>query len=136
MNAMNRIVALLIVAAAAGCATAPAAVTRRGRVLNWSARTQAVARGPITLHAYAGFTGGEIFQAPAGTGSEDDCAASPRGAPATPVPADRVVYIAVPAGAVACLHTWTDSAYELLWHGETEISSPPPLRTAARSGLH
>ena len=128
MNAKNRVVVLLIVAAAAaGCATGPATSVKRGRVLNWSARTQEVARGPIALHAYAGFTGGEIFQAPAGAGSEAACASLPQGGPSTPVPADRVVFITVPEGAVACLHTWTDSAYELLWLGEPETdrhSSP------------
>jgi hypothetical protein len=124
LHARNRIVALLIAAAAAGCATGPAPSVKRGRVLNWSARTQEVARGPITLHAYAGFTGGEIFQAPAGTGSGADCASSLPGAHSTPLPADRVVFIAVPEGAVACLHTWTDSAYELLWHGEPQIERP------------
>ena len=69
MHARNRIVALLIVAAAAGCATAPAAVVTRGTVHDRSSRTQAVVQGPMTLHAYAGFTGGGIFQAPAGVAS-------------------------------------------------------------------
>lgn len=126
MHARNRIVALLIAAAAAaaGCATTPASVVTRGTVTSRSPRTQAVVKGPMTLHAYAGFTGGEIYQAAAGVAPDADCASSHRGALSTPIPADRVVIIAVPAGAVACLHTSTESAYELLWHGAPEIDRP------------
>lgn len=119
MPARNRIVALLIVAAT-GCATAPAAVVTRGTVTSRSPRTQAVVSGPMKLHAYAGFNGGEIYQASAASAPDAGCMSSHQGAPATPIPADRVVVITVPAGAVACLQTSTDSAYELLWHGTPE----------------
>src|SRR3954451_18016237 len=97
--ARNRVVALLVVAAATGCATAPAAVVTRGTVTSRSPRTQAVVNGPMKLHAYAGFTGGEIYQAPASRAPDADCASSAQAARATPIPADRVVVIAVPAGA-------------------------------------
>ena len=122
MPARNRVVALLIVAAATGCATAPAAVVTRGTVTSRSPRTQAVVNGPMKLHAYAGFTGGEIYQAPASRAPNADCVSSHHGALSTPIPADRVVVITVPAGAVACLQTSTDSGYELLWHGAPEIN--------------
>jgi hypothetical protein len=133
MSARNGIVFFVIIAAVAGCATAPADVVARGTIVSQSPGAQAVVRGPITLHAYAGFTGGEIYAERAATGTNPDCFPPRHENAAIPLPADRVISVAVPAGAVACLRTQTDTPYELLWHGVPGINGPAFLAAAMRA---
>ncbi len=87
-----------------------------------------IVAGPLTMHAYAGFAGGEIYKTRAATGTDADCAAIPQGDAAMRLPADRVVSITVPAGVVACLRTRDRGGYELLWHA---IEHPPAAELVA-----
>jgi hypothetical protein len=79
---------------------------------------RAVTVGPALLHGYSGFSGGALFLAQKQTGTDADCAAalaSPGARPMALVP-DRVVYVPVGAGQVACLVTDSRRPFELLWH--------------------
>ena len=123
----------LVFGTVAGCATSPTGRAIRGTVLSTSAGTRTIVSGPTTMHVYAGFPGGEIFNAPAETGMDADCARIQAGAPAVPLPPDRILYVAVPAGEMACLRTHGGAGYELLWHavarpprGELLASAPSP----------
>lgn len=106
----------LFIGSVAGCATSPTGRALRGTVLSTSPGTRAIITGPTTMHVYAGFAGGEIFNVPAETGTDVDCARVQAGAPVVPLRPDRVLYVAVPAGEVACLRTHVGEGYELLWH--------------------
>jgi hypothetical protein len=75
------------------------------------------------MHAYAGFAGGEIYTAPATTGTDADCARIQPGPSAVALPPDKVVSVTVPAGETACLRTQADAGYELLWHA---LGRPAP----------
>jgi len=107
---------VLFVGSVAGCATSSTGRPVRGTVLSTSAGTRAIVSGPTTMHVYAGFAGGEIYNAPVETGTDADCARVQAGAAAVPLRADRIVYVAVPAGEMACLRTHVGAGYELLWH--------------------
>jgi len=115
-------VLILVVGSVAGCATSPAARAVRGAVLSTAPGSRAIVRGPTTMHVYSGFAGGEIYNAPAGTGTDGDCARVEASAPAVPLSPDRLTYVAVPAGEVACLRTRVGGGYELLWHS---VARPP-----------
>jgi hypothetical protein len=68
-------------------------------------------------HGYSGFSGGAIFVAQAGADADADCAAAladHRSARPLPLVADRVAYVPVAAGQVACLVTNTPRSFELL----------------------
>jgi hypothetical protein len=115
---------LLVAGGIAGCATAPARLVSRGMVASTTSGTWAIVAGPRTVHAYAGDAGGEIYNAPATTGTNADCTrANPAGL-SVPVPADKVVSVAVSAGEVACLRTTADRGYELLWHAVEQARAP------------
>jgi hypothetical protein len=124
-------VVLLIVGAVSGCATSSPRLATRGRVLSESPGSRVIVAGPATVHAYAGFTGGEIYNSLVVTGADADCSRLPHGDVPIRVPADRVVSIAVPAGAVACLHTWDGGGYELLWHAAESRRPTNMAATAA-----
>jgi hypothetical protein len=101
----------------AGCATAPT-LAGRGTVVSRTPGTRAIVEGPVDVHAYSGFGGGEIYLVNAVTGSDSDCAGTPGHGAAVAVPHDKVVSVAVPVGATACLRTSVDKGYELLWHAQ------------------
>jgi hypothetical protein len=114
----------LVLGNAAGCATSARGGATRGTVLASAPGTRAIVAGPTTMHAYAGFSGGEIFRAPAATGLDADCArVERRGAPVR-LPVDRVVAVTVPAGEIACLRTEGARGYELVWHADPRESTP------------
>jgi hypothetical protein len=111
----------------------------RGTVAVTGRAVKAVTTGPALLHGYSEFSGGAIFVAPIATGTDADCATAvangSRGA--KPLVADRVAYVPVGAGQVACLVTNTQRPFELLWHAfqidgsETYLASAK-AHTAAR----
>lgn len=119
-------VVFLVAGSVAGCATSPTGRATRGTVVSPSPGTRAIVTGPIAMHAYAGFAGGEIYKTRVTTGTDADCARIQPGGPAVVLPADRVISVTVPAGEVACLRTRAVSGYELLWHAPAQ-RSPPPL---------
>lgn len=100
----------------AGCATSTGRSVVRGTVLGRSPGSRIIVAGPVTMHAYAGFAGGEIYKTRAATGTDADCAVTQQGDAAVPLPGDRVVSVTVAVGAVACLRTRDRGGYELIWH--------------------
>jgi len=126
-------VVVLIAAGLTGCATSISRAAARGSVLGSTPGTRPIVAGPVTMHAYAAFAGGEIFNAPSGAGSPADCARADGAAAAVRVPADKVISVRVPAGELACLRTRDVSGYELLWHAPrpeigTELVADERLR--------
>jgi hypothetical protein len=79
---------------------------------------KAVTVGPVLVHGYSGFSGGAMFVARAVAGTDADCAAALANHAVRPTPlvADRMAYVPVGAGQVACLVTDTQRPFELLWH--------------------
>jgi hypothetical protein len=114
----------LVLGNAAGCATSARGGAARGTVLASAPGTRAIVAGPVTMHAYAGFSGGEIYRAPAATGPDADCARVEGRGAAVPLPADRVVAVTVAAGEIACLRTEGARGYELVWHADARESTP------------
>ena len=112
-----------------GCATSPT-FTGRGTVVSSTAGQRAIVAGPVDVHAYAGFGGGEVYLVNTNTGSDDDCAAEPDHSPALPVPSDKVISVTVPAGRTACLRTRSATGYELLWHARAHSEPRAMLATA------
>jgi hypothetical protein len=116
---------------ARAAATGSDAAARRGSVLVSGPATKLVAQGPLTIHAYSGFSGGTLYIARAGSRTDADCRASaPRASQA--IPADAVISFTVGAGEVACLATTGSRSFELLWHaanapapagGEVQVAS-------------
>jgi hypothetical protein len=95
------------------------AADKRGVVDVTGHAVKAVATGPVLVHGYTGFSGGAIFVAPVVAGTDADCADALThnvGGRHMPLLADRVTYIPVAAGQVACLVTDTRRPFELLWH--------------------
>ena len=119
---------VLVIGSVAGCATSPAGWAARGAVLSASPGTRAIVAGPTTMHAYAAFAGGEIYNTPTETGTDADCARIQGGAPAVQLPPDRVISVSVPAGQLACLRTRVGAGYELLWHA---LERPPARKLVA-----
>ena len=107
---------ILVVGSVAGCATSPTVRAVRGTVLSTSPGTRAIVRGPTTMHVYAAFAGGELYNAPAGAGTDAECARVEPGASVVSLWPDRLIHVAVPAGQMACLRTRVGAGYELLWH--------------------
>jgi hypothetical protein len=109
---------------------------KRGTVEVTGHAVKVVTTGPVLLHGYSGFSGGVIFVAPVGTGADADCAAAlanNRSTRSTPLVADRVAYVPVGAGQVACLVTNTPRSFELLWHAfATEGSETYMARAKSR----
>lgn len=77
--------------------------------------------------------GGALFLAPVVSGTDADClAALPNHGNGRPIPlvADRVAYVPVAAGQVACLRTDTGRSFELLWHAFATSESATRLAQA------
>jgi hypothetical protein len=123
-------VLILVVGSVAGCATSPAGRALRGTVLSTSPGTRAIVRGPTTMHVYAAFAGGELYNAPAATGTDADCARVKPSASVVSLSPDRLIHVAVPAGQMACLRTHAGAGYELLWHA---VGRPPLGELLART---
>jgi hypothetical protein len=105
---------------------------RRGQVHVTGAAVKAVTQGPAVLHGYSGFGGGTLFVAPVVAGDDTDCAtalAKRQDGGRQVLIADRMAYVPVAAGQVACLVTDTRHSFELLWHAfpttarETQLAS-------------
>ncbi|HVR61905.1 MAG TPA: hypothetical protein VMU50_08400 [Polyangia bacterium] len=130
----TRSIGFLIVLGLAGnltaCATSPT-FTGRGTVVASSAGARAIVAGPVDVHAYAGFRGGEVYLVDGSSGSDGDCAAAADGTAALPVPSDTVVSLTVPAGRTACLRTRAAKGYELLWHARAHTEPSALLATAS-----
>jgi hypothetical protein len=94
------------------------AADKRGTVEVTGHAVKVVTVGPVLVHGYSGYSGGAIFVAPAVAGTDADCAAALANHAARPTPlvADRMAYVPVGAGQVACLVTDTPRPFELLWH--------------------
>jgi hypothetical protein len=91
---------------------------RRGAVEVQGHTVKAVTVGPAIVHGYSGFSGGALFVAPVADGTDADCAtalANPT-VRTMPLVADRMAYLPIGAGQVACLVTDTQRPFELLWH--------------------
>lgn len=128
MNKKLRGAFILVVGTFAGCATSPAGREVRGTVVTRSPGSRAIVTGPITMHAYAGFAGGEIYNTRAAAGTDGDCACAQQSGPAIPLPADKAISVTVSEGEVACLRTQASSGYELLWHA---LPQPPTVQLVA-----
>jgi hypothetical protein len=127
---LNRLLVVLGLAGhLAGCATSPT-LAARGTVFNSAPGTRAIVAGPVDVHAYSGFGGGEIYLVNASTGSDSDCAGAPIQAAAVTVPTDKVISLAVPVGRTACLRTRAAKGYELLWHARAGQESGALLAKA------
>ena len=108
---------------------------RRGAVEVAGRAVKAVTTGPALLHGYSGFSGGALFVAPAVAGTDADCSAALANSGnirPMPLAADRVAYVNVGAGQVACLVTDTRRSFELLWHAFPVASSGTLLASAKR----
>jgi hypothetical protein len=94
------------------------AADKRGAVEVTGRAVTAVTAGPVLVHGYSGYSGGAIFVAPVVAGTDADCAAALANHSVRPTPlvADRMAYVPVGAGQVACLVTDTQRPFELLWH--------------------
>jgi len=94
------------------------AADKRGTVEVTGHAVKAVTTGPGLVHGYSGFSGGALFVAPVVAGTDADCAAALANHAVRPTPlvADRMAYVPVGAGQVACLVTSTQRPFELLWH--------------------
>jgi hypothetical protein len=110
---------------------------RRGTVEVAGHTVKAVTAGPVLLHGYAAFSGGALFVAPRRTGTDADCATALADHDARPVAlaADRMAYVPVGAGQVACLVTDARRPFELLWHAfETADHPQQTLLANAKTG--
>jgi hypothetical protein len=95
------------------------AADKRGAVEVTGRAVKAVTAGPALVHGYSAFSGGAIFVAPVVAGDDTDCAAAlANGDNVHPMAlvADRMAYVPVAAGQVACLITETERPFEFLWH--------------------
>ena len=104
----------------------------RGTVEVTGRAVKAVTTGPALLHGYSEFSGGALFVAPAATGTDADCATALAngGGSAKPLVADRVAYVPVGAGQVACLVTNTQRPFEMVWHAFSVDGSETYLASA------
>jgi hypothetical protein len=102
-----------------GLACAPVVpATRYGSIVLDSRAARVIARGPATLHAYAQARGGLLYVAPAGSGTDRDCAGQdPMEARSRLawVRAEKRLEVRLAVGEVACVQT-SHHGFELLWH--------------------
>ena len=141
MNTIRTIAKLLIISSltSLGCASTQVArssvATLRGHIVVDGPSTRAVVVGPAEIHGYSAFAGGEIYTAPAVSGSDHDCGTARTGV--TTLQADRVHAIRIEAGQVACLATVKRGGFEFLWHARqpktesTTDSTTEPMSIAA-----
>lgn len=132
-------IALALALASAVLAAAPRAhaqnlnrADRRGTLEVAGRVVKAVTTGPALLHGYSDSSGGAIFVTSVSTGTDADCtnALANSGGSAKPLVADRVAYVPVGAGQVACLVTNTQRSFELLWHAFQVDGSETQLAAA------
>lgn len=99
-----------------------AASVPRGFVEARGHTAKAIVQGPHVIHAYSADAGGDLYVAPALTGTDADCGMVPLDAASRPVSIRREqrVELTVEAGEVACLATSKTRNFELLWHGHGE----------------
>lgn len=86
-----------------------------GTIAFRGASSKMLVAGAATVHVYSQFNGGQVYTAPARTGTDLDCH-GPAAGSLTAVPADRVVNVAVGDGQVACVSAAGRGAFELVWH--------------------
>jgi hypothetical protein len=115
----------------------------RGTVAVTGRAVKAVTTGPALLHGHSEFSGGALFVAPVATGTDADCATAlaSGGGDVQPLVADRVAYVSVGAGQVACLMTDARRPFELLWHafrldGSYLAAAKSHARSASRAATH
>ena len=98
-------------------ADAQSAPHLRGEVHHAGAGDRAVVTGPVTIHAYSGFKGGEVYTVPVASGGDTDCGADrAMSGSRVRLDADRIRQIEIPAGSMACLAADQHRSLELLWH--------------------
>jgi len=132
-----RTIALALALASALFSYAPKVMARpaesRGAVEVKGPTVKVVTTGPVLIHAYSGFSGGALFLAPLVAGTVADCSTAlanhGNGRP-IPLVADRVAYVPVAVGQVACLRTDTGRSFELLWHAFATSESKTRLAQA------
>jgi len=90
----------------------------RGSALVDARAAKVFAQGPALVHAYSLDRGGEVFFAPALTGTDADCAGAGHDAasPRTVIKVDQRNVVDVPVGEVACFTADRARPYELMWH--------------------
>jgi hypothetical protein len=119
----NTLFALLFVGnLAAGCAGGPG-LAPRGSVVVSRDSVKAFAAGPTVVHAFSQDRGGDVYTAPATTGTDADCLPAHVGnrVQATELRVDQRNIVEVPAGQVACVATKSDRRVEVLWHAEKDV---------------
>jgi hypothetical protein len=123
---MTKTISTLMLASALtlGAATARAdAPARRGELQVDGPAVKAVVVGPVTIHAYSGYSGGTLYTVPAVTGTDADCREGDgQRSGTTDLQADVVVLYSIPAGRVACLTTTRQ--LEVLWHARKDAALP------------
>ena len=98
-------------------ADAQTAPYRRGEVHVAGPGDRAVVAGPVTIHAYSGFKGGEVYTVPVASGGDADCGAErAMSGSRVRLEAENIRQIEIPAGSMACLAGDQGRSLELLWH--------------------
>ena len=105
----------------------------RGTIVARGRSVKAIAVGPRVIHAFAGQAGGDLFIAPALTGSDLDCEVSSTDDARHPVRIvpDRSTVLNLDSGEVGCLATSDARPFELLWHATGE--GRPQIQVASVS---
>jgi hypothetical protein len=128
----NTIVALVIAGCfASGCASG-AGLGQRGSVIVRGDSVKAFAAGPTVVHAFSMDRGGDIYTAPATTGTDADCVQGRTRSHdrQTPLNVDQRNVVEVGFGQVACVASKSDRPIELLWHAETGATPTSSLAMA------
>src|SRR5450432_2394794 len=118
LRKMKNMVVVLVIAGcfASGCAGG-AGLAQRGAVVVPGESVKAFAAGPAVVHAFSMDRGGDIYTAPATTGTDADCV---QGRPRshdhqTPLNVDQRNVVEVGFGQVACIASKSDRPIELVW---------------------
>ena len=90
----------------------------RGQVNVQAATTKAVVAGPAVVKVYSGFSGAKVFVTAAASTKDADCVAAAAGTTGTALQADRVEFVSVGAGQVACVASTGARSIELLWSAQ------------------
>jgi hypothetical protein len=112
--------------ASLGCASGGAGLGPRGVVVVRGDAVRAFAVGPTVVHAFSMDRGGDVYVAPARTGTDADCVAARAVSDAQPIAVDRRNVVEIGAGQVACVAS-TGRAIELLWHARPAAPRSPEL---------
>jgi hypothetical protein len=104
-----------------GCASGGAGIGQRGSIVVRADSVKAFVAGPAVVHAFSMDRGGDIYIAPALTGTDADCAgAHIEGRDqATPLKVDQRNVVEVGLGEVACVAAQRERSVEVLWHAKT-----------------